>query len=235
MIRAIIFDLDGTLADTEPLHCEAFREVFAGENIQVTRDEYFSRLIGYNDRDCFTVVLSEHRKPVDAARISALMEKKAALYQAMIAGRDVLCPGAEEFVRKCAERFPLVIVTGTLRAEAEMILVRAKLRGFFADVIAAEDVERGKPEPDGFLAALGRLGFILRPRPSLRPEECLVIEDTAAGIEAAHRAGMRVLAVCYTMAATDLAAAEIVIPSFLQTDLDNILSRFSIVPQSDSE
>jgi HAD superfamily hydrolase (TIGR01509 family) len=235
LIRAIIFDLDGTLADTEPLHFEAFREVFASENIEVTRDEYFSRLIGYNDRDCFTVVLREHRKPADAARIGALMDRKAALYQAMISDRDVLCPGAEEFVRKCAERFPLMIVTGTLRAEAEMILGRAKLRGLFADVIAAEDVERGKPEPDGFLAALGRLGFILRPRPSLRAEECLVIEDTAAGIEAAHRAGMRVLAVCYTMPATDLAAAEMVIPSFLQTDLDNILSRLSISPQSEDE
>ena len=235
MIRAIIFDLDGTLADTEPLHFEAFGEVFAGENIEVTRDEYFSRLIGYNDRDCFTVVLREHRKPVDAARITSLMDRKAALYQAMIAGRDVLCPGAEEFVRKCAERFPLMIVTGTLRAEAEMILERAKLRRLFADVIAAEDVERGKPEPDGFLAALGRLGFILRPRPSLRAEECLVIEDTAAGIEAAHRAGMKVLAVCYTMPATDLAAAEIVKPSFLQTDLDNVLRRFSISPKIEDE
>jgi HAD superfamily hydrolase (TIGR01509 family) len=233
LIRAILFDLDGTLADTEQLHFEAFREVFAGENIEVTRDEYFSRLIGYNDRDCFTVVLREHQ--ADATRVSALMDKKAALYQAMIAGRDVLCPGAEEFVRKCAERFPLMIVTGTLRAEAEMILGRAKLRALFADVIAAEDVERGKPEPDGFLAALGRLGFILRPRPSLRAEECLVIEDTAAGIEAAHRAGMRVLAVCYTMPATDLAAAEIVRPSFLQTNLDDILLRFSISPQSEND
>ena len=229
MIRAILFDLDGTLADTEPLHFEAFREIFASENVEVTRDEYFSRLIGYNDHDCFTVVLREHRKPADAARVRALMDRKAALYQAMIAGRDVLCPGAEEFVRKCAERFPLMIVTGTLRAEAEMILVRAKLRGLFADVIAAEDVERGKPEPDGFLAALGRLGFILRPRPSLRAEECLVIEDTAAGIEAAHRAGMRVLAVCYTVPATELAAAEIVVPSFLQIDLDDILWRFSVL------
>jgi HAD superfamily hydrolase (TIGR01509 family) len=233
LIRAIFFDLDGTLADTEPLHFDAFCEVFNSENVEVTRDEYFSRLIGYNDRDCFTVVLREHHKPFDAARISALMDKKAALYQAMIAGRDVLSPGAEEFVRKCAERFPLMIVTGTLRAEAELILGRAKLRGLFADVIAAEDVERGKPEPDGFLAGLGRLGFILRPRPSIRAEECLVIEDTAAGIEAAHRAGMKVLAVCYTMTATDLAAAEIVTPSFLQTDLDDILRQFSVAPHSD--
>jgi len=235
LIRAILFDLDGTLADTEPLHFEAFREVFDSENIEVTRDEYFSRLIGYNDRDCFTVVLREHRKPADAARISALMDRKAALYQAMIAGRDVLYPGADDFVRKCGERFPLMIVTGTLRAEAEMILGRAKLRGLFADVIAAEDVERGKPEPDGLLAALGRLGFILRPRPSIRAEECLVIEDTGAGIEAAHRAGMKVLAVCYTMFASELAGAEIVTPSFLQTDLDDVLRRVSISPESEGD
>src|SRR5258708_19811080 len=99
---AIIFDLSGTVGGSAPLHFEAFREVFAGENIEVTRDEYFSRLIGYNDRDCFTVVLREHRKPADTARISALMDKKAALYQAMIAGRHVLCPGPDEFLRKSA-------------------------------------------------------------------------------------------------------------------------------------
>jgi beta-phosphoglucomutase len=230
MIRAIVFDLDGTLSDTEPLHFEAFRETLAPYRIELHRGDYFARLIGYNDRDCFAVVMREHGGPADEAAIAGLIARKAEIYQAMIYDRDVIYPGAAEFVRRCAERFPLVVVTGTLRAEAETILRRAGLRDLFLDIIAAEDAARGKPEPDGFLVALGRLGFLLRPRPSIAAAECLAIEDTAAGVEAARRAGMRVMAVCHTAAAADLAAADIVRPSLRETDLDEILRIMAAAP-----
>jgi phosphoglycolate phosphatase/beta-phosphoglucomutase len=140
-----------------------------------------------------------------------------------VAEREVLFPGAADFVHRCAERFPLALVTGTLRAEAEMILRKAEIRGLFAAIVAAEDVEQGKPSPEGFIAALGRLGFILRPRPSLTAGECLAIEDTVAGVEAAQRAGMRVLAVAHTVAAAQLSAADLVRPSLAATDLDEML------------
>jgi beta-phosphoglucomutase len=227
MIRAIIFDLDGTLADTEPLHFEAFGEVLRTAGIEVSRDDYFSRLIGYTDHDCIALLLREHGTSAGPACLKALIERKTAVYQAMIAGRDVTYPGATEFVRRCRERFPLMLVTGTLRAEAEMILGRAGIRDLFVDVIAAEDVERGKPEPDGFLAALGRFGFILRPHPSIMGAECLVIEDTAAGVESARRAGMRVLAVCHSAPAKALSAADLVRPSLRTTDLDDILRQLA--------
>jgi len=223
MIRAIIFDLDGTLSDTEPLHFKAFGEALRPYGIELERDDYFARLIGYNDRDCFTIVMREHGRPAGEAVIAELIARKAAFYQAMIRDRDVLYPGAADFVRRCAERFPLMVVTGTLHQEAEIILRRSGLRDLFLDIIAAEDAERGKPEPDGFLAALGRLGFLLRPRPSITAAECLAIEDTAAGVEAARRAGMRVLAVCHTAPAEDLAAADLVRPSLAETGLDEIL------------
>jgi beta-phosphoglucomutase len=145
----------------------------------------------------------------------------------MIAHRNVLFPGAEAFVRRCAERFPLILVTGTLHAEAEVILQRANLRSLFVDIIAAEDTARGKPEPDGFLTALGRLGFILRPHPSIVAAECLVIEDTAAGVEAARRAGMKVLALCQTTTERALSAADIIRPNIGATDLDDILRRLA--------
>ncbi|MGH7916709.1 MAG: HAD family hydrolase, partial [Candidatus Binataceae bacterium] len=227
MLRAIIFDLDGTLADTEPLHFEAFNQVLRNEGIQLEREDYFARLIGYNDRDCFTLVMAERGKAIDVAKIDDLIARKAAVYQAMIATRDVMCPGAVRFVEDCAQRFPLLIVTGTLRKEAEMILSHAGLRGHFLDIIAADDVTHGKPAADGFMLALGRLGFILRPRPSIVAAECLVIEDTAAGITAARRAGMRVLALCHTANAHELAAADLVRPSFEQTDLDDVLTRLA--------
>ena len=223
MIRAIIFDLDGTLAATEPLHFEAFRLTLATIAIDLGRDEYFTRLIGYNDHDCFAAVMSDRGRAPDEPTIARLLAAKAAVYQATIAQRDVMYPGAAAFVRRCAERFPLILVTGTLKAEAEMIHTRAGLRDRFLDIIAAEDVEHGKPAPDGFLAALGRLGFLLRPRPSIVAAECLAIEDTAAGIAAARRAGMRTLAVCQTTSAEDLAAADFIRPALATIDLDELL------------
>jgi len=233
MIRAILFDLDGTLADTEPIHFAAFNEVLRSEGIAIAREEYFSQLIGYNDHDCFAAVLrensQEHSAIASEPHLRELIARKTATYQDMIRDRDVMYPDAADFVRECGARFPLVIVTGTLRTEAEMILRRANLRELFVDIIAAEDVERGKPEPDGFIAALGRLGFLLRLRPPIDPSQALAIEDTAAGIEAAKRARMRVLALTQTSPETDLSAADLIRTSFRECDLDDILRRLSRV------
>ena len=231
MIRAVIFDLDGTLVDTESIHFAAFNEVLRAEKIEIPSKDYFARFIGFNDHDCFAEVLRQHHKDglrtrridTDESRIANLIARKTVVYQAMVSQREVLYPGAERFVRECAKRFPLIIVTGTLRAEAEAILRRAKLRDLFLDIIAAEDVERGKPEPDGFIAALGRIGFMLRQRDPVLAEECLVVEDTRAGIEAAHRASMKVLALCHHTSAEDLAAADVVRESILDLDLDDVI------------
>ncbi|HEX3409272.1 MAG TPA: HAD family hydrolase, partial [Candidatus Binataceae bacterium] len=102
-IRAIAFDLDGTLCDTEPLHFEAFSEVIRPAGIEIPRQEYFSRLIGLNDHDCFATLLREHGQHADEDRIADLIGRKAIVYGAMIANRDVLYPGTETFVRRCAE------------------------------------------------------------------------------------------------------------------------------------
>ena len=232
MIRAVIFDLDGTLVDTEPLHFAAFNEVLRPDAIKIEFADYIKRLIGLNDHDCFATVLKENQNNASEERLADLIARKSAVYQAMIAERDVLYPGAEKFVRACAQRFPLMIATGTLRIEAEAILRRAGLRDSFLDIIAAEDVEHGKPEPDGFIAALGRIGFILRQRDPVLPHECLVMEDTHAGIEAAHRAGMRVLALCHLLPAADLAAADVVRESIADLDLDDVLRTLRVVDKT---
>lgn len=227
MIRAIIFDLDGTLVDTEPLHLEAFNEVLAERGLHLEPREYFTRMAGLDDRDCFAAVLRGHGEATGAADIAALIARKTAAYTAKISARDVLRPGAARFVRACAERFPLMLATGTLRAEAELILRGAGLRELFLDVLGAEDAGRGKPAPDIFIAALGRLGFRLRQHDPIKPHQCLVVEDTPAGIAAGHAAAMRVLAVEGTVAAARLEDADFAARDFESIDLDGILRRCS--------
>jgi HAD superfamily hydrolase (TIGR01509 family) len=229
MIRAIIFDLDGTIADTEPLHYEAFARVLRADGIELTLKDYSERLIGYDDRGCFEIVLRENDRTVNDEIIKRLIDQKARVYGAMIAERNVIYPGAADFVRQCADRFPLMLVTGTLRHEAEAILGGAGLRSLFFDVIAAEDVEHGKPAADGFLAALGRLGFILRPHPSINADECLVFEDTFAGVKAARSAGMHIAAFTHTAKAADLTGAELLLASIADANLDTILRHFAAV------
>ncbi|MHB8383251.1 MAG: HAD family hydrolase [Candidatus Binataceae bacterium] len=136
---------------------------------------------------------------------------------------DRLYPGAAEFVRKCAERFPLMLATGAARHDAEDRLRHANLRDAFVDVLGAEDAERAKPAPDLFVATLGRIGFLLRQRDPVEPSQCLAIEDSIAGVEAAHRAGMFVLALAHTRACAALEAADFVRRSFAEVDLDAIL------------
>ncbi len=223
MIRAIIFDLDGTLTDTEPLHLDAFNQVLRERGMQILSEQYFARMVGLDDRDCFTMVLREHGRSADAAALAAMISSKTVAYTAMIRSRDVVRPGAARFVRACAQRFPLMVATGTLRAEAELILGRAGLRELFLDLLGAEDTARGKPAPDIFIATLGRLGYLLRQHDPIKPRQCLVIEDTPAGIAAARAAGMRVLAIEATVAADRLAGADFLASDFDSIDLDRIL------------
>ncbi len=90
MIRAVIFDLDGTLVDTEPLHFAAFNQVLRPDGIEIPLDEYSARLIGLNDRDCFSTVLRENRKDASDEHVAELIARKTVVYQAMVAERDVL-------------------------------------------------------------------------------------------------------------------------------------------------
>jgi phosphoglycolate phosphatase/beta-phosphoglucomutase len=228
-VRTIIFDLDGTLADTEELHFEAYKYVLLAEGIELSKTDYFSRLVGRKDHDCFALLLREHCMPVREARINELIAHKSALYQAIAVERAVFFPGALDFVRRCAARFPLALVTGTLRVEAELLLRKGEIRELFAEIVAAEDVERGKPAPDGFSLALRRLGRISGRQRSFAAAECLAVEDTQAGVTAAQQAGMRVVAVAQTVPPAELLNADLVRPSLEQTDLNDVLRQLASI------
>lgn len=213
IIKAIIFDFDGVLFDTEPLHCSMFQEVLQAEGIILTSDRYHEAYVGLTDEACFRAVLVDHKHTaVSTATLDRLVRRKTDLMQRALRARLPRLPGVMEFVSDAQMSHRLAIGSGALLQEIVLCLELAGMVPMFEHVTAAQDVSQGKPDPALYLHALDALNR----RSPLRAGECLVIEDTPHGIEAAHKAGMRCVGVATTLPASRLAQADLVIPS-LQT------------------
>jgi HAD superfamily hydrolase (TIGR01509 family) len=221
VLKAIIFDFDGVLADTEPLHFRMFQRVLQDEGLPLSEHDYYQKYVGFDDRGCFHAILSEHGRPAPPAAIQQLVERKAALMLGHLTTTRVVYPGAVEFVKNVAGRYRLAIVSGALRHEIELILKTAGMRDDFEHITAAEDVLDGKPAPDGYLHALRSLN---RHAPLLA-SECLVIEDTLFGIQAAHAAGMQCLALSTTYPQDRLGTADAVTTTLQDCDLASLVRR----------
>lgn len=205
MIRAIVFDFDGVIANSEPLHLRAYQEVFEPLGVTLTRERYYRDLLGFDDEGVFRKVAQDEGWPIDEARIAALIEEKARVMDDAIARADVLYPGAVECIERLAAAFPLGIASGALRHEIETILARRRLDRHFRFIVSAEDTARGKPAPDPYARAaeLHDVG----------PEECVAIEDSHWGIESARAAGLKCIAVTHTYPASQLHLADHVVTS----------------------
>lgn len=197
--RAVVFDLNGTLADDEPLLADIFCELLAAEGVTLGRDRYWRELAGLSDPEIAARGLSLRGREPEPEEVAHLVERKSALYRQRVAERSPLRPGAAELVRTLAARMPVAVVTGAPRAEVERVLAGAGLLALLSACVCAEDVQASKPDPEGYLRALEALA----PIPAA---EVIVIEDSLPGIDAARAAGMRCLAVRGTAPERELAA-----------------------------
>lgn len=199
-LKAVWFDFNGTIVNDERLHQELIEELLVAENLRPDASEYRAVCLGRSDRACLRSLLERRGRVTSDTYLDGLLARKSEAYRARLAEMPKLpiYPGLEDAIyRMRVANLALGVVTGAQRAEVELVLDRAGLRSPFEVVVAAEDVAAGKPEPDGYLLAVERLKA-LRPELALRPENCLAIEDTYAGIEAARRAGMQVVGVANT-------------------------------------
>jgi beta-phosphoglucomutase family hydrolase len=201
MIEAVLWDLDGVLVDTARFHYEAWRQLL-GELGRSLSEEEFRHTFGLRN----DLILRDMLGKVPAEEVERLSERKESFFRRHAAGRVTPLPGAVELVRRARDGGRrMALVTSTPRANIDFVLEQVGLADTFDTIVAAEDVSRGKPDPEGFLLAAQRLG--------VAPQRCLVIEDAPGGIEAARRAGMRSLAVTTTQPRQDLAAADAVVDS----------------------
>lgn len=140
MLSAIIFDFDGVIADTEPLHFASFRQTLAEIGISLSEPAYYADYLGYDDRGCFIAALTAHQRPTEPAALAQLMQRKARAYLQSVKEHLVIFPGVREFVREAAAAYPLAIASGALRHEIEVILEQAGLQKEFIHITSAEDV-----------------------------------------------------------------------------------------------
>lgn len=199
-LKAVLFDFNGVIINDEVIHQQLIEEILIGENLRPSADEYRDVCLGRSDRACLQELLKLRGRLVKESYLTELVKRKSESYQRQLATLDKLpiYPGLEDLIFKIrVARLPMGIVTGATREEVELVLSSAKLAQNFTVMVTGEDVTISKPEPDGYLLAVERLN---QKYPELRAQasECLVIEDTFAGIEAAKRAGMSVVGVANT-------------------------------------
>ncbi len=192
MWSATFFDFNGVLVDDERLHLACFNDVLAGRGIEVSESAYNDRYLGFDDRGAFEAILRDFGHASDGALVSSLIEEKSRVYAARAARELVVFEGAADAVRAAAERGPVVVVSGALRPEIELGLGVLAVRDRVAHIVAAEDVLRCKPDPEGYLLALG---WLRATRPELRRDDVVIVEDSLAGVDAGRAAGVAVLAV----------------------------------------
>jgi HAD superfamily hydrolase (TIGR01509 family) len=221
-LQALIFDFDGIIANTEPLHYAGLHHTLKEIGIELTEADYYANYLGYDDRGCIVAALAANHRPADAATVERLMKRKAEAYLQSVKHHAVIFPGVPEFVRHAGQTYPLAIASGALRHEIEYILETAGLRAAFVHITSAEDVTRGKPDPQPFLLALKGLQ---QREAGLSPASCLVIEDSLPGIRGARAAGMKVLAVANTHTVQDLHEAHAITHGLLDTDLSELRGR----------
>ena len=183
--RAVLWDLDGTLVDSEDYHWQSWRETMASEGVDLSRDRFLESFGQRNDRILRTW-LGEDAAPDRIARVG---DAKEVAYRRLVSGGSLMpLPGAREWIgRLLTDGWRQAIASSAPRLNVDAMLHALRLEPYFDVIVSAEDVAVGKPDPGVFLAAAERVG--------VEPAKCIVVEDAPAGIEAARRAGMKSIGV----------------------------------------
>jgi HAD superfamily hydrolase (TIGR01509 family) len=211
--QGIVFDFDGVIINSEPIHLQASREALALRGIELSDEEYYNRYVGYDDVGMFNQLAIDRGLPWCSDDLQEMLVAKALRFEALEQSGAVLVPGAVECVRRMAEISPLAIASGARPEELERILTRLGLRSYFLAVVGSGDTPFSKPAPDPYVEAAARL--------HAQPARTVAIEDTAAGLASAKAAGLRCIAITTTFPASKLSLADIVVDSMdeITTDL----------------
>jgi beta-phosphoglucomutase len=219
---AILFDFDGVLVNSEPLHFQALAWALDRETINLTESEYYNEVIGVDDKSAIKHFFEKNHRVLDPKTYLRCFTNKLERMRSLIEDRRYRAlPGVEEFVRGVWRHYPLAVVSAAVRDEIDAMLIGVSLRDCFTEVVAIEDVTHPKPDPEGYLAAMERLAR--RQGKTLRPQDCLVIEDSPRVAKRVREEGFVVLGVTTSYPAEKLSDCDHVVPSLRPDDVLKVL------------
>ncbi|MGC9505879.1 HAD family hydrolase [Baaleninema sp.] len=221
-LKAVVFDFNGVVINDEPIHERLISQLLLEENLRPDAREFQTVCLGRSDRIALKAVWERRGRCVTEEYLAELMRRKSQMYLEELRQMERLpsYEGLTEFILKLrVENLQLALVSGALRVEIETVLDRLELAAQFPVIVAGDDIATSKPEPEGYLLAAEKLG--------LKPSECLAIEDTPAGIEAAQRAGLQVVGVANTYPVHMLQRqADWVVDYLSELEIDRIRNAF---------
>ena len=226
-IEAVIFDFDGVIVDTEPLHHAAFQRTLEPLGLHFTWQEYVETYIGFDDRDAFRHAFSAKDRSLTPDILHTLIDRKASVFNEVIRSGVSAYPGVVDVIQLLhAQKIPLAICSGALRSDIDPILAMLSIAEFFTVIVTADDVAASKPDPECYELAFQKL--LSAHANSFSKSTTIAIEDTPAGISAAKGAGLKVCAVTNSYPAARLEAATLVVESlaaFVSAKFPNASSR----------
>jgi HAD superfamily hydrolase (TIGR01509 family) len=210
-LQAIVFDFDGVIANSEPLHLTAFQQTLAADGIGLSPAEYYARYLGYDDVGLFEALAKDRGLVMSDEDVTRLVARKGERLQALLHSGPVLFAGATEFIREAAAVVPIAIASGALRHEIDEVIDAAGVRDLFSTIVAAGDTPQSKPSPEPYRLAIERLRETSGRE--IDPRRAVAIEDSKWGLESAQGAGLRLVGITNSYPAHELTGAELVVDS----------------------
>jgi beta-phosphoglucomutase len=219
-LHAIIFDFDGVIANSEPLHLRAFQAALADEGIELTADDYYARYLGFDDVGLFERLSLDRGFEWNDRHVTALVARKGVKMQALLHEGAVLFPGAADFIRRAAAAVPVAIASGALKHEILEIVGGAGMTDLFSAIVAAGDTPESKPSPAPYQLAFAQLRE--RSGRPLDAARTVAIEDSRWGLASARGAGLRCVGITSSYAAHELRGAELTVAGLAGLELETL-------------
>jgi beta-phosphoglucomutase len=222
MLQGVVFDFDGVLANSEPLHLRAFQAVLSSRGLVLSAQEYYEVYVGFDDETVFREVARERRLGVGPEWAAQLIAAKSAVMQSLLASASPLFVGASRAVRDLAARVPVAVASGAQRREILQVLEGEDLVDVFTAIVAAGETPLGKPAPDPYRRAVELIA--IETGTPIEPANVVAVEDSIQGLESARSAGLLAVAVSTTYRPEVLVEAQavLVLPDIATVTYDRL-------------
>ncbi len=210
MLKAVIFDFDGVICDSEPLHFQAFNDALEKDGVEIPISKYYRDYLGYTDYECIEAVNKDYSMGLDEKGLEDLARRKCEFFEELVKQKNSIIQGVPELLKLLkADSVRMAICSGAIAYDVQIMLEGSDLADFFEFIVSADDVKKGKPDAEGYLLSLEKLNDTCDEK--IEASDCIVIEDSHWGIKAAQKAGMPTVAVTNTYAADEFKTADLVV------------------------